>query len=155
MPEAAAPPTPPSEPAQGRLIAFEFTVFSEGGEELGSSVGGNPRIFEVGTGEVLPAVEKALVEMDEDESRSIVLSPENAYGPVRSDAIREFPLESIPEEARHVGRKVVGRAPDGAEDTFDVVGIEGDKVLVDMNHPLAGQTLRFEVRLLRDGLTRG
>jgi FKBP-type peptidyl-prolyl cis-trans isomerase 2 len=58
-------------------------------------------------------------------------------------------LESIPEEARAVGRKVMGRAPDGSEDMFDVVAIRGDTAVVDMNHPLAGRELRFELKVLR------
>ncbi len=132
-----------------RQVVFEFTVFDESGEQLGTNVGGKPNIFEPGAGEVLPALERALVEMGENESRSIVLPPEDAYGPVLPEAFRAFPLASIPEEARQVGRKVVGSAPDGAEDLFDVVEIHGDQAVLDMNHPMAGRTLRFDVKVLR------
>jgi FKBP-type peptidyl-prolyl cis-trans isomerase SlyD len=137
--------------SRGDLIAFEFSVFDQAGERLGSNVGGRPRIFEAGAEEVLPALEKQLMEMAEGESRTIVLSPEDAYGPVETEAFREFPLESIPEEARQVGRRVVGRTPDGCEDIFDVVEIRETTAVIDMNHPLAGRTLRFEVRVLRAG----
>ncbi len=129
-------------------IVFEFNVFDKHGESLGGNKGETPRIFEVGAGEMLPALEKELLQMKEGEYRSVVLAPAEAYGPVRDDAFCEFPLESIPEKARQVGRKVMGRAPDGTEDMFDVVEIRGDKVVLDMNHPLAGQTLRFEITLL-------
>ena len=132
----------------GDLIAFEFTVYGEGGEELGGNVGENPRIFQVGTGEMLPALEKKLAGMGVGERASIVLSPEDAYGPISKEACREFPLEAIPEQARQVGRKVMGRAPDGSEDVFDVVEIRDATVVIDMNHPLAGRTLRFEVKVL-------
>ena len=134
---------PPGQ-AQSELIAFEFSVF----DELGSSRGEKPRIFEVGAGEVLPALERELVEMAKNERRSVVLAPEDAYGPIDPEAFREFPLASIPESARQVGRKVVGQAPDGTEDLFDIVDIRDDKVVLDMNHPLAGQTLRFEIEVL-------
>ena len=132
-----------------RSVVFEFTVFGEQGDQLGTNVGGNPNIFEPGSGEVLPALERELLEMEVGESRSIVLSPADAYGPVSPEAFREFPLESIPEEARRVGRKVVGSAPDGAEDLFDVVEIRDDRVVLDMNHPMAGRTLRFDLKMLR------
>jgi len=132
----------------GDLITFRFTVFDEAGKEIGSNRDGNPNIVELGAGEMLPALEQALAEMGEHETRSIVLGPDDAYGPIRVEAFREFPLESIPEEARRVGRKVVGRAPDGSEDTFDVVEIREETVVIDMNHPLAGQTLRFDLELL-------
>ena len=98
---------------------------------------------------MLPALERAFLKMEEGESRSVVLSPEEAYGPAKAEAFCEFPLESIPEKARQVGRKVMGRAPDGSESMFDVVAIRGHKVVLDMNHPLAGQTLRFDIKLLR------
>ena len=134
--------------AGARQVIFEFTVFDETGEQLGTNVDGRPNAFDPGGGDVLPALEQELVEMEENECRSIVLRPEDAYGPVRQEAFREFPCESIPEQARQVGRKVVGRAPDGSEDLFDVVEIRGDRVVLDMNHPMAGRTLRFEVKVL-------
>jgi FKBP-type peptidyl-prolyl cis-trans isomerase SlyD len=133
----------------GSLIAFEFRVFDETGEELGSNVDGKPRIFEIGAGEVLPALERELAEMRENETRSIVLPPGEAYGPIRREAFREFPLDGIPEQARRIGRKVVGRARDGSEDLFDIVEIRDTTAVIDMNHPLAGRTLRFELRVLR------
>ena len=135
-------PTPRSE------IVFEYTVFDEHGERLGSNVGDKPNVFAPGAEEMLPALERELVQMEADERRTIVLGPEDAYGPVREEAFREFPLSSIPAQAREPGRKVVGTAPDGSEDLFDVVAIRGDHVVLDMNHPLAGRRLRFEVRVL-------
>jgi FKBP-type peptidyl-prolyl cis-trans isomerase 2 len=132
----------------GRVIAFEFSVYGEDGERLGGNAGANPRIFQVGANEMLPALERELVTMQENENRTIVLSPEEAYGPVLAEAFRAVPLESIPKETRHVGRKVMGRAPDGSEEIFDVVEVHDDEVVLDMNHPMAGRTLRFEVKVL-------
>jgi FKBP-type peptidyl-prolyl cis-trans isomerase 2 len=148
MPEPSTHQPVSRDHAPGRLIAFEFQVLGEAGDLLGGNVGGKPRIFEVGAGEMLPALERQLAEMEENETRSILLPPEDAYGPIDPAAFREFPLESIPEQARQVGRKVTGRAPDGSEDLFDVVAVLDDKVVLDMNHPLAGRTLRFEIRVL-------
>jgi FKBP-type peptidyl-prolyl cis-trans isomerase 2 len=145
-PSTQKPVSPDRTP--GRVIAFEFQVFGEAGDLLGGNVGGNPRVFEVGAGEMLPALERQVAEMQENETRSILLPPEDAYGPIDPAAFREFPLESIPEQARQVGRRVTGRAPDGSEDLFDVVAVHDDKVVLDMNHPLAGRTLRFEIRVL-------
>jgi FKBP-type peptidyl-prolyl cis-trans isomerase SlyD len=131
-----------------RLVAFEFQVFGEAGELLGGSVGGTPRFFEVGAGEVLPALERQLVAMKEGETRSVLLPPEESYGPIDPASFREFPLESVPEVARQVGRKVASRTPDGSEDLFDVVEVRADTIVLDMNHPMAGRTLRFELRVL-------
>jgi len=129
-------------------IVFEFSVYGEAGEHLGGNMGEKPRIFEVGAGEMLPAVERVLIAMEEGEARSIVLAAEDAYGPIREDAFREFPLSSIPEDTRRMGRKVMGRAPDGSEEIFDVVEVREDTVVLDMNHPMAGRELRFELKRL-------
>lgn len=130
------------------LIVFEFRVYGDDGELLGESSEGKPRVFEVGSREILPALEEQLVQMAAGEERSIVLGPDQAYGHIQTDAFEEFPIDSIPEQARQVGRKVSGRAPDGSEETFDVVEIRGDVVVLDMNHPMAGRTLRFDVKVL-------
>ena len=134
------------------MIAFEFAVFDEAGERLGGNTDERPRIFETGAGEMLPSLEAQLVDMEAQEARTVVLSPEQAYGPVQEEAFREVPLETLPEEVRQVGRKVVGRAPDGTEDLFDVVEIRDASAVIDMNHPLAGRTLRFELRVLHRGI---
>ena len=133
---------------QGHLVAFEFRLSLEGGTEIDNNVGKEPMIFQAGTGEMLPALEEELLQMKVGERKLIVLPPEKAYGPIRQEALREFPLDSIPEQAREVGRKVATRAPDGSEQLLDVVEIRGDKVVIDFNHPLAGQTLHFEVQLV-------
>ena len=146
--------TPESNPfeeiikVEGNLIAFEFTMRYETGQEIDSNVGGEPMVFHSGAGEMLPALEEALLKMAVNETASITLTEDQAYGPVTEHAFKEFPLEMIPEEARQVGRKVMSRAPDGTETMVDVVDIKGDKAVLDFNHPLAGQTLIFDVKVL-------
>jgi FKBP-type peptidyl-prolyl cis-trans isomerase 2 len=133
---------------EGNLIAFEFTMRYETGQEIDSNVGGEPMVFHSGAGEMLPALEEALLKMAADETASITLTEDQAYGPITELAFKEFPLDMIPEEARQIGRKVISHTPDGSETMVDVVDIKGDKVVLDFNHPLAGQTLIFNVKVL-------
>ena len=86
--------------------------------------------------------------MEAGESATVVLPPEQAFGPIRDEEMRTFPLDSIPEETRQVGRQVMVRSPEGEERMLEVVAIHGDKVTIDFNHELAGQTLRFEIRVV-------
>lgn len=153
MPDATSDPTIAEIEAlirrqQGNLVAFEFTLTLENGREIDSNVGETPMVFQAGAGEMLPALEEELLQLEVGQTKTIVLPPERAYGPIRKEAFREFSLEAIPVEARQVGRKVATRGPDGSEQMLDVVEIRGDKVVIDFNHPLAGQTLRFDVKLL-------
>jgi FKBP-type peptidyl-prolyl cis-trans isomerase 2 len=134
--------------AQGNLIAFEFTLSLPGGRELDTNVGGKPMIFQVGAGEMLPALEEELAAMQPEETRTIILPPTKAYGLHTEQHFKEFPLEAIPSEARQIGRKVVSRGPDGTEREVDVVDIRGDKIVLDFNHELAGMTLHFDVKVL-------
>lgn len=133
---------------EGHLISFEFTLKNFHGNEIDSNVGGKPMVFQSGVGEMLPALEEELIKLQAGESKQITLPPDQAYGPVTEKAYREFPLNAIPEEAREVGRKVMSRAPDGEELMVDVVEIKGDKVVLDFNHPMAGETLVFDVTVL-------
>lgn len=134
--------------SQGNLIAFEFTLSLAGGRELDSNVGGEPMIFQVGEGEMLPALEEELKDMKPEETKKVILSPEKAYGLHTPDHFKEFPLQAIPPEARQVGRKVMSRGPDGKEREVDVVDIRGETVVLDFNHELAGMTLHFDIKVL-------
>lgn len=133
---------------EGNLISFEFTLSYESGKEIDSNVNGEPMVFQTGADEMLPALEEQLLKLKVDETATITLTEEQAYGPVSKEAFKEFPLDMIPEEARAVGRKVMSRAPDGSETMVDVVDIKGDMVVLDFNHPLAGETLVFNVKIL-------
>lgn len=133
---------------EGNMIAFEFTMRYENGQQIDTNIGGEPLVFQTGAGEMLPALEEALLKMAADETASITLTEDQAYGPITEQAFKEFPLDMIPKEARQVGRKVMSRTPDGSEIMVDIVDIKGDTVVLDFNHPLAGQTLIFNVKVL-------
>ena len=139
---------------KGNLISFEFTLSYASGQEIDSNVNGEPMVFQTGAGEMLPALEEELLKLNVDKTATITLTEDQAYGPVTEEAFKEFPLDMIPEEARAVGRKVMSRAPDGSETMVDVVDIKGDKVVLDFNHPLAGQTLVFDVKILANEALR-
>ncbi len=133
---------------EGSLIAFEFTMRDAKEVEIDSNVGKEPMVFQSGVGEMMQAVEDALVAMEVGEAKRITVSPEDAYGEVSPEAFREFPADMIPEEARQVGRKVMSRGPDGEERMVDVVGVTDEMVTLDFNHPLAGMTLFFDLKVI-------
>ena len=105
-------------------------------------------VFQTGVGDMLPAVEEALTPMLPGEARQIVVPPDKAYGPITSRAHREFPLQAIPEKARQIGRKVMAAAPDGKETLVEVIDIRDSTVVLDFNHPLAGETLVFDLQVI-------
>ncbi|MCP4954047.1 MAG: hypothetical protein GY919_00310 [Photobacterium aquimaris] len=133
---------------EAKLITFEYTVSLDDGYVIDSNVGKEPMIYHTDTDEMLPALKEELIQMKASESKQVIIPPEKAYGPVKEKAYREFPLDSIPEKARRMGHKVMSRTPDGEEIMVEVIDIKGEKVVLNFNHPLAGQTLHFDVNIL-------
>jgi len=130
------------------MISFEFSLCYQNGELIDSNVDKEPMSFRTGVDEMLPTLEKVLIDLDVLEEKRVFLSADEAYGPVRNDLIRKFPLKSIPESARQIGRKVMAMAPDGSEEMVDVIDIRGDQIALNFNHPLAGKDLRFDVKII-------
>jgi FKBP-type peptidyl-prolyl cis-trans isomerase SlyD len=76
------------------------------------------------------------------------IKPEDAYGPVNKDAVSEIKKDQIPQDSLKVGAVLQGQNPDGQVIIARVVEIKEDTVLLDYNHPLAGKTLFFDVKIL-------
>jgi FKBP-type peptidyl-prolyl cis-trans isomerase 2 len=134
--------------AKGRKVSVEYTLKLEDGSTADTNVGGDPLVFEQGAQQILPALEEALDGMKVSESRKITIPPEKAYGVVMPDLVQEVSLEMIPEEARHPGAQLAAEDENGNRHFARVREVRETNVLVDMNHPLAGQTLVFDVKVL-------
>jgi FKBP-type peptidyl-prolyl cis-trans isomerase SlyD len=78
----------------------------------------------------------------------VSVAPEDAFGPVDPQATAEIPKESLPAEALVVGTPLVAKEPDGGERAVRVKEVRERTVVLDLNHPLAGQTLHFDLRVL-------
>ena len=134
----------------GRRVSIEYTVFEENGRKVDTNVGQKPLSFTFGADEVLPGLEEALVGVGAGETVRVTLPPEKSYGPVKPDAFEEVDPDLLPKEARRAGAVLSGRDEDGQERTLRVREVREDKIVVDHNHPLAGRTLTFEVKILSD-----
>jgi FKBP-type peptidyl-prolyl cis-trans isomerase 2 len=132
----------------GKQISIEYTLRLEDGTTADTNVGGEPLKFEHGSSNILPALEAALVGMKVDESKQVKLSAEQGYGPVNPDAYQTVQLDAIPEEARQVGVVLVAQGADGRQQAVRVHEVNGDNVVIDFNHPLAGQSLTFDIRVV-------
>jgi FKBP-type peptidyl-prolyl cis-trans isomerase SlyD len=134
--------------AAGQTVSLEYTLRDDQGQVLDSNVDGEPLSYVQGEQEILPKLEEALLGLQVGGTKKVVLSPEDGYGEIDKEAIVEVPLERIPEDARQVGTRLQGQASDGRVVTPVVVEVREDSALLDFNHPLAGMTLEFEVKIL-------
>lgn len=133
----------------GKTISLEYTLKLENDAVFDTNVGGNPLTFVHGSEQIIPGLEKRLEGMKEGETRNVSVPPEEAYGAVNPEAFGEVSKEEIPSGAMEVGTMLQGRDPKGQTIPLRIAEIRDDSVLLDFNHPLAGETLHFEVRVLK------
>jgi len=111
-----------------------------------------PLEFRVGEGHVLPGIDRAVQEMAEGETRTIVLEPEEAYGPVDEDAIVTVPRADL-ESRSDVTAAVDEMVESESGDVGWIVDVDGNEVKVDFNHELAGERVEFRIRVLETHAT--
>lgn len=133
---------------KGNKISLEYTVFLEDGTQIDTNVGEEPLVFVLGMNQVFPALEGALLGLKIGDTKKIILHPEDAYGPIVKEAFREVDVESVPPQFRFVGAVLGVQDPAGGVFPIRVHEIKEEKVILDFNHPLAGRTLQFDVKVV-------
>ncbi len=128
----------------GDLVAVNYTGTLDDGSEFDSSIGREPLEFVVGSGQVIPGFDEAVIGLTVGDTTTVRIPPDQAYGEPDPEAIIEFPIEDVPEEFRVVGMQVL--VGDGIPAT--VIEVTADTVTIDANHPLAGQALTFEIEIV-------
>jgi FKBP-type peptidyl-prolyl cis-trans isomerase SlyD len=132
--------------AKDHVVVFDYVLYDGDGDvvEETDEEGGEPVTCVWGYGALVPALEKALYGLAPGETCEVVVPPEDGYG--AWDEAKEHWVDRADfPEGLTVEDEFDATTPDGEETTLRVVEIEGDAVLVDSNHPLAGETLRFDV----------
>jgi peptidylprolyl isomerase len=134
---------------KGDKVKIEYTGKLTDGAVFDASEGKEPLKFEVGAGEVIPGFDKAVEGMKKDEDKTFTLSVEEAYGPVRPELLQEFPKDKLPTEPEpKEGMMLVMQAPNGQQVPAKIAKVDGDKVIIDINHPLAGKELTFDIKVV-------
>lgn len=129
----------------GKTVTLEYTVTYEEGSVAESNIATDPIEYVHGEGQIFPRLEEALLGMNVGDEKSVTLEPEDAYGPSDPSAYQEVPTEQVPEDARNVGTQL---AVAGIAWPVLVTEVRPDSIVLDLNHPFAGKTLTFVVRIL-------
>ena len=132
----------------GAVVSLQYTLSGEDGKTIESNKGKEALKYTQGQSQIIPGLEKALAGMKVGEEKRVKVNPEESYGPINENAFREFPKEKIPPESLKVGAVVVARGPDGESVPMRVHQIKEKTVVIDTNHPMAGKTLVFDVKIL-------
>lgn len=133
--------------ASPRLLSFHYTLRDAAGRMIDTSRGGAPMPFLEGAGQIIDGLEESLLQMVAGEQRTVVVPPERGYGLREAELVQKVAKARLPVGEIKVGDQFQ-TGPDRQAPVVTVVAIEGDEVMLDANHPLAGQVLHFEVELV-------
>ena len=131
------------------FVLVEYTGTLQNGTVFDTSRGRQPLEVQVGRGDLIAGFEKALIGMSLNEKKTFTLDPEDAYGHRDESLVRSFARTEIPPELDpHVGQFVALQTPEGQQRPARVVKVDAKRVDLDLNHPLAGETLTFDIEVL-------
>jgi FKBP-type peptidyl-prolyl cis-trans isomerase 2 len=133
----------------GKQISIEYTLKLSDKTEVDSNVGEDPLTYIQGGDEILPALQAALSGLKVGDTKHIKLSAKDGYGPVDPKAFMDVDKERIPESAHKVGAVLNAQHPSGHSIPVRVSAVNKDKIKLDLNHPLAGENLVFDVKILK------
>jgi FKBP-type peptidyl-prolyl cis-trans isomerase SlyD len=132
----------------GKLVSIEYTLRLDDMSVVETNAGDEPLRYTQGAHEVLPGLEQALTGLNVGDTRRVTVPPEEAYGPVDPKGFHEVEKHLVPESGREVGAVLLAKDRNGGERPLRVHEVREQTVVVDLNHPLAGKTLIFDVKVL-------
>jgi peptidylprolyl isomerase len=125
-----------------------YTGTLDNGEVFDSNKGAEPFEFRVDGGQVIQGFNEAVKDMESGEEKDFKLPPQQAYGERDEELVRVFPVSALgPGADPQVGQTIGVQAPDGRQFPARITKVEGDQMTIDLNNPLAGETLNFNIRL--------
>ena len=134
---------------KGDKVKVAYTGKLEDGNVFDSSEDRAPLSFEVGANQVIPGFDKAIEGMKKDEEKTFTLSVDEAYGPVKEELVQEFPRDKLPDKPEpKEGMMLIMQAPTGQQIPAKIIEVNDGTVKIDINHPLAGKALTFEIKVV-------
>lgn len=133
----------------GDTIKVHYRGRLEDGTVFDSSEGRDPLQFEVGSGMVIPGFDKGVLGMTVGQKKTINIPVDEAYGPVQEEMYMEFPINRFPEDMKpEVGMSLNMSNGSGQAIPVVIAEVQDEVVILDANHPLAGEDLTFDLDLV-------
>lgn len=133
----------------GDTVRVHYTGRLTDGTVFDTSLGREPLEFTIGDGRLIPGFEKAVIGMNTGETKTVVLAPEEAYGPYLEELTADVDISQFPPHIKpEVGLHLQIRQENGSFVEVVVTRITGTTVTLDANHPLAGKELIFDIELM-------
>ena len=133
----------------GLLVSLQYTLTGDDGKVLESNKGKDPLKYIHGRKQMIPGLEKELTGLKVGAEKHVTVKPEDAYGKVDPKAFQEVERDKLPPNGIKVGAVLAARSPQGQVMPVRVHEVKEKTVVLDMNHPMAGKTLVFDVKVLK------
>ena len=135
--------------AANKAVSIDYTLTNDAGEVIDSSTGGAPMVYLHGAGNIIVGLEKALEGKSAGDELSVAIEPDEAYGEYSAELVATLGREMFEGvDELEVGMQFHASGPDGSMQIVTSRDLDGDEVTVDGNHPLAGQRLNFQVKVV-------
>lgn len=133
--------------AENAAVSIHYTLTNDAGEVLDSSQGQEPLDYIHGSGQIIPGLEAALEGKQVGDTLQVTIAPEDAYGPRHEELIQPVPREAFEGvDDIEPGMQFQAESEEGMQ-LVTVAAVDETTVTVDANHPLAGETLHFDVEV--------
>ena len=133
----------------GDIVKIHYTGKLQDGTVFDSSTGREPLEFKIGGKQVIKGFEKAIIDMKPDDSKTVTIPPNEAYGPYREEMIADVPRQQFPPSVQpEVGQHFEIKQENGEVIVVTVIKVSESEVTIDANHPLAGKDLIFDLLLV-------
>ncbi len=133
----------------GDRVKVHFEGYLEEGTVFGSSMDDEPFEFTIGEKNMLPGFENAVIGMQKGDTKTIILPPEEAYGPHKKELVTVMEKSGFPQEINlEIGKRLRVRTQDGNYKMVTVKDFTEDGIVLDENDSLAGKTLTFKIELV-------
>ena len=134
--------------SKGDTVKVHYTGTLSSGEEFDSSREREPLEFELGAGMVIPGFDAAVLGLEPGEGVTVTIPAKEAYGERQDELIQSVPLDFFGEQLPEAGWMLQLQSEDGNVIPAVVVSVDEESATLDINHPLAGQDLTFEINLV-------
>lgn len=134
---------------EGKYVLVHYTGSFDNGEIFDSSLDREPLEFQVGSGALIRGFDTAVLGMKIDEEKNITLNPEEGYGQYDETLIYSFPIDEVKSQFDpNPGMTIGVMLENGSQMPALITEVTDTEVKVDLNHPLAGKTLHFKIKLI-------
>ncbi|MFX0065948.1 MAG: peptidylprolyl isomerase [Candidatus Hermodarchaeota archaeon] len=134
---------------KGDKVKVDYTGTLEDGTVFDTSEGNEPLEFEVGSGQLIKGFDEAVIGMVTGEEKEIKLDPADAYGDYNAELTQTVPRDTLPKEPEpKPGMSLLMVLPDGKRFPVTIAEVTDEEVILDLNHPLAGKTLIFKIKIV-------